>query len=186
MILFNPRIAHAASKTDEREELHCVRIANGKATACNGFLLAHTPVTGDTPELFLLAQDVLNAGEDRHGNVRIEAVKGQPEALIIRGQRAILSEGVAIETHLLEHGSENNYPATRRLAYVAIGIEQLRTLLDCCLPEVRVIKLRIHGPNSQIEFVAGEIWGAFMPIYATENDGHWHKPKEEVTDDTGK
>jgi len=156
------RVAYAAAGSKAgRPVLQCVRIADNKIQAADGFILAESPIKTEGDGEVLIRADVL---------AKVKSSKALDGMVVVssNGKVTIMSD-ITVETHPVE-GSypkfELLYPKQEPVFKIAFGGKLLAKMAK--IAGDNIIKLTFYGTEHPCKFESADITGLLMPVHLGE------------------
>ena len=178
------RIAYIADDVEYRPVLNQIRITNGKAVACDGFMMVQVPAEMENEEdcILIEAKDILKAKKLGGRGLEKLVIESDGESAsieIIGGEHS----GTKMASEVFKGTypkTEEFFPRTERKAYVILEARFLRNLLKVTGINT-AIKVRIREPKEAVEFVVerNNIQSVIMPIDISEESELWNGEKKE-------
>lgn len=167
------KIAYAAATAEEtRAALHCVRIGEGKITACDGFILAERPlkIEPEDAEPILVNAACLLKAQEVLGNGRI-LLEASKERVSLRREDGKTLEAVIFAPFNEVYPSlEAIIPTKERKAFVGLSPFYIRKLLKMIdTSEFNSLKFKLREASDPVEVLSNKTRIFVMPMYTTED-----------------
>lgn len=172
------RIAYIANNRNARPALGQVKIEQGKAIVCDGFMLAQVPAEMENEKdcMLIEAKDILKAkklGGRGLEKLVIESDGENASIEIVGGEHS----GEKITSEIFKGSCpqlKQLFPTTERQAYIALNARYLRKLLKMVNIDA-IIKIRVRNPIQTAEFVVEDnnIYSLIMPNFIEEESELW-------------